>query len=511
MEQKASKRGWILQRENWITVIVAALFALILLPPYLLHGNYLIWIMDGGVFAYGGQQWLKGGLAYVDFLDLKPPFIFLMNAIGLWLGGGSPAGVVAFAGFCAMGFAGLFLWGLRQYSWAARIAGLAAMFLWINKLQALNSIGCFTLVPHLVILLAFVRGLEEEDWARWALWAGFCGGMVLMARPNQVLSSAVYVAVVLWRAPGRDRWIAIARFCAGGAAVAGFLLGLVLFRGSLAGMWDAMQIGARYAGARPLSDKLTYLLFGFENIGETGLLGVGLGVMIWGLLGWWRKDFGVPAPVLAASLVLALEFGQGAASGRFYSHYLAPAIPACGMLVVWFLDAAGKRKEFAAPLALVSAAAVLVLLLHMAHVTWQVRKIPVSELALAERIDKMIPANASTYTWVWNRNSMPFHLGRKSASKFFTPVGVSISKELYNWLMPEIIADLERNRPEMIADCGPPQLEYLFTESSRYLPAAGAGTGWETAGIRQRLERLAGNYRFEFADQATRCAVYVRR
>ena len=331
-----------------------------------------------------------------------------------------------------------------------------------------------------------------------------------MARPNQVLSSGVYAAVLIWRGTGRNRWIGLARYCGGMLTIMVFLLGLVVFRGSLAGMWDAMQIGARYAGARPLSAKLTYLLFGFENIGETGLLGLGLGVMFWGLFGWWRRDFGVPAPVLAASLVLVLEIGQGAVSGRFYSHYLAPAIPACGMLVVWFLDAAAKRKEFAEPLALVSVAGVLVLLLQVAQTTWQTQKIPVPELALAERIDKMIPANVSIYTWVWNRNSMPFHLGRKSASKYFSPVGISISKELYNWLMPEIIADLERNRPGMIADCGPPQLEYLFRESSRHLPAAGFGTGWETPEIRQRLERLAVNYRFEFADEATRCAVYLR-
>jgi len=512
MEQQGSRNGWSRQREAWLTVAISALFGLVLLPPYLVKQNYLIWLMDGGIFAYCGQQWLNGGLAYVDFWDLKPPFIFLMNSIGLWLGRGSAAGVVALAGVSAMVFAGVFVWGLKRYCWAARIAGLAAMFLWVAKLQALNSIGCFTLVPHLLILLAFVREWEEENWGRWALCVGICGGIVLMARPNQVFSSAVYAAVVLWRAVGRNRWLGLARYSAGMLMSIGFLLGLVVQRGSLSDMWDAAIVtSSRYAAAKPLSAKLIYLAFGFENLGETGLFVLSLGVMVWGLLGWWRKDFGVPVTVLVASLVLLLELGQGAASGRFYSHYLSPTIPACGLLLVWLLDLAAKRKEFASPLVWVSVAGVLVLVLQVAHTTWQTEKMPVPELELAGRIDKMVSADARAYVWAGNRNSIPFHLGRRSGSKYFAPVTLTISEEIYKALMPEIMADLERNRPELIVDCGPPQLEYLFKESRRHLTAAGSGTGWDTPAIRQRLEQLAGNYRFEFADEATGCLVYLRR
>ena len=76
-------------------IAVAILFALILLPPYLIHGGYLLWLMDGGNYAYYGQQWLRGDLAYVDFWELRPPFIFLMNAVGLFLGNGHPFGIAA--------------------------------------------------------------------------------------------------------------------------------------------------------------------------------------------------------------------------------------------------------------------------------------------------------------------------------------------------------------------------------------------------------------------------------
>ncbi len=48
---------------------------------------------DGGFFLYAGSQIVDGKIPYVDFWDSKGPAIFFINALGLWLGGGSRWGV----------------------------------------------------------------------------------------------------------------------------------------------------------------------------------------------------------------------------------------------------------------------------------------------------------------------------------------------------------------------------------------------------------------------------------
>ena len=50
---------------------------------------------DSGGFMYIGQQMLRGQRLYADLYDDKPPVIFLVNALGLWLSNGSPWGVWA--------------------------------------------------------------------------------------------------------------------------------------------------------------------------------------------------------------------------------------------------------------------------------------------------------------------------------------------------------------------------------------------------------------------------------
>ena len=50
---------------------------------------------DSGGFMYISQQMLRGQRLYADLYDDKPPFIFLVNALGLWLSGGSAWGVWA--------------------------------------------------------------------------------------------------------------------------------------------------------------------------------------------------------------------------------------------------------------------------------------------------------------------------------------------------------------------------------------------------------------------------------
>ena len=60
-----------------ILIIIFLLFSIPTLPKYT-HTAF-----DSGVFLYSGQQLLNGKIMYKDFYEVKPPVIFLINAVGL--------------------------------------------------------------------------------------------------------------------------------------------------------------------------------------------------------------------------------------------------------------------------------------------------------------------------------------------------------------------------------------------------------------------------------------------
>jgi len=73
-----------------ITLLLVVLTAILMLPSNPLDS---LPGRDNGVFLYGGQQILLGQTPYLDFWDHKGPLIHYLNAVGLWIAGGSRWGV----------------------------------------------------------------------------------------------------------------------------------------------------------------------------------------------------------------------------------------------------------------------------------------------------------------------------------------------------------------------------------------------------------------------------------
>ena len=73
------------------------LFTLIFMLVFLTFGLHLPWAPrfvgmgpDSGLFAYAGQQILKGSLLYRDIFDTKTPGVFYVNALAILLWGETP-------------------------------------------------------------------------------------------------------------------------------------------------------------------------------------------------------------------------------------------------------------------------------------------------------------------------------------------------------------------------------------------------------------------------------------
>ncbi len=78
-----------------ITRILLAMLLMLLVLIVLVQANPGTRIpgRDYGFYVYIGDQIVHGKLPYRDAWESKPPAIFYVNAVGLWLGRGSRWGV----------------------------------------------------------------------------------------------------------------------------------------------------------------------------------------------------------------------------------------------------------------------------------------------------------------------------------------------------------------------------------------------------------------------------------
>lgn len=182
---------------------------------------------DSAVYRMVGECWLRGSLPYVDVFDNKGPYLYFIQAVGAWLGGGRW---------------GIFLLLVINYTvileltW--RITGLI-----------LNKIGARLLVVTgfmLHFLLMLEQGNITEDWSMalilLALWMamrrlaapdnlqvgrevyvyGLCFGVVTLMRPtNSIMFAAIvlgFSGLLLYRKQFKALGIAALRFIAGAVA-----------------------------------------------------------------------------------------------------------------------------------------------------------------------------------------------------------------------------------------------------------------------------------------------------
>ena len=84
-----SKLAYINKHFEKILILLIALYGLIPISPLFISTIR----RDSGVVQYIGWRILNGEVPYRDIWDHKPPIIFFLNALGLWLGNLSPWGI----------------------------------------------------------------------------------------------------------------------------------------------------------------------------------------------------------------------------------------------------------------------------------------------------------------------------------------------------------------------------------------------------------------------------------
>lgn len=338
---------------GWIVGLLLALLALlVLLPasPWLYPTPYT----DTAIFLYIGDGIRQGQLLFLDLYDHKPPLIFSINALGLWLGGGYRAGagrwgVWALQVLSLSAAAGLGFTFLRRFFRPA--AALLAVVAFLLSLCFVHERGNLTeeyALPFQFAAYFLLAKLLQRDQPRsYGFGIGFMLGMASTLKQPLAAGVAAVVAAL---------WVFYAQRRSGGRALLATVF--VLFGGL--SVWIGWFLYFAIRGALPAFWEAAFAYnFALSGIGmlqrwqalvqAVGWLVQFSGIYLLGLLMWfvaalhlwlhrhqpdrWR------VPLLIAVVDLPIELLLSSLSGNNFFHYFMPLLPALTILTAFWIDA----------------------------------------------------------------------------------------------------------------------------------------------------------------------------
>jgi hypothetical protein len=199
---------------------------------------------DSGGFLYIGQQMLHGQKLYADLFDIKPPFIFLVNALGLWLGSGSAWGVWALESVSLV--AAVLLGFSLLSSTISAIPAVFGMLAFVGNFLRLLLGGNFTeeyALPFQFLILLCVLPVDLEKPLKWrAFIAGAAWGVVFFFKQNFWgigLAVALFLFIrglAQWK---KGRFWELVWYGGGFLVTCALVAGYFLAQGLLWNLWDA--------------------------------------------------------------------------------------------------------------------------------------------------------------------------------------------------------------------------------------------------------------------------------
>jgi hypothetical protein len=453
---------------------------------------------DYVVYAYIGQQILRGNLPYRDAWETKPPAIFYVSALGLWLGRGTRWGIFALQVISLFTAANLAFWLMRAL-WGD-FAAWVGSFTWLYGLGLTLDGGNMTeeypLVLHFFSAILLLKLLENPKNRILALWLGLSFGLSFLFRPNNATPEAALILALFLMLILSRRFAELAKnatIIGLGFAAPIALTALYFLRANL--FHDFLEASLLYN-----------LAYSAIPISSASPIQVGFGV------------FGVVAWLALGGYVFALSRLKSLHGEPRFGFYLALLI---GWPLTAFLSDPAKRNyphyfmnwlPFIALLTSICVAALLSIFRSGIKISSRKLGLPLAGLAVilsasffvatgnaAEyqsavtrliqpgengvEIRSLIALYAETHTkpgetvLFWGGSPGENMMSRRPAPTAFTYYPLFINSEYTGRYNAQFLHDLEQNKPVLIVDTGNHQA--LSLDPQKRAAQIQAGVGWE--------------------------------
>jgi hypothetical protein len=329
-----------LQRLKSAALNLAEVFSAILLAALLLSpANPYLYLpnIDNGFFLYAGRLILKGGLPYVAFWDSKPPGIFYMDALGLWLGHDSRWGVWLLE-FIFLSLTILTAYQLLKKLWQPG-AAIFSTTLWVCALIQLlvtgNLIEEYPLLFNFLALWFFVQSIFSPRKRSIDFLIGLTAAVSFLFRANNIgVQISIIAAWLLWGIFSHQVIAAVQRVIVIGA---GGLTGLVAasaylwHSGILTDTFNASILyNFAYVGGH--GSMISSTFDGFSYIGLPAWITLGGYLVLLLFIGRHWGSFKTDPVLILITILWPLEIILSGLSGRGYEHYFVSWIPAIALI-----------------------------------------------------------------------------------------------------------------------------------------------------------------------------------
>ena len=298
---------------------------------------------DAGVFLYIAHRMLDGGLPYRDVWDHKPPGVYVVDAVGLALGGGFGVWLVQLAFLAGAGLIGLRAlapFGARPALFGSAAWLVAAPRLFLADGTQTTYVELFALPLQFATYALFASEIARPrvTWRSAAIGA-LAGGSFLF-KPTLV-GTALAAGILFMVARRRTLPASLGAMLAAGAGMLALAAVPFAAAGALGEAVDqVVRYNAVYSAFASPADRLAAVAGGLRLTAPSGLSLIAAGAWLYAVP--TRRT----APPVLALAVLALPIELLLASaGRGYHYYFIAWLPAMGVLAAFGASEVERRLD----------------------------------------------------------------------------------------------------------------------------------------------------------------------
>ena len=289
---------------------------------------------DSGVFAYGGQILLNGGIPYVEFWDHKGPIIYLLNSFGLFLFG-STQGIYIFEFLYYLTF--IFISAKLVEKYVRKdlfyISILVANITYLLIIQGANFSETWSFGPHILIysilfILYLSKKLPEIKWSiilvNLQILLLF---LIILLRPNNALGPLMATLMCIFKIVKSQQKLKLLFVSIISTVSLNITLIILYFylTGSLNEFYEQYVLyNYYYSREIALNSKIANLLFLMTKILKMPIFISFIFLLTVSIL--LKKAFNHRITSIFI-ILLFIDFISAAISGKPYLHYLILVLP----------------------------------------------------------------------------------------------------------------------------------------------------------------------------------------